>query len=168
MPPLTNQRSRRLAAVVLGGALLVVVVLGAVLGTRGITEDLTAQVERALSTVPGGEVDDLRVAVTGREVRLDAGSASTAQIERAVAVIESVDGVRGVSVVRTLEAGAPTGDEPTSSAADPALEDPGEAAPDTGSDAGSDAGPSDPPDEPDEADLPDTGAPASAGPGGRS
>lgn len=138
--------TRRRAALALGGALGVALVLGTVLGTRAVTEDLADGVRTAL--VEAG-ADDVGAEVSGREVRLDPGTADPAQVERARPAVEALEGVRRVEVVTAL----PAEDVP----AEPAVVAPPEPDPTTEPAREDTRAERDPRDED---HLPDTGRPA--------
>lgn len=104
--------TRTTATWAVAGALVVVVVSGAVVGTRDVGRAVTPQVEQAVrSTAP----DQVGVEVTGREVRIDPWSASDAVVQRTVDAVEDVPGVRSVEV-RPIDVG--TSPRPTSTAED--------------------------------------------------
>ena len=97
-----HQGTRRTATALTAAALGVVVVSGAVLGTRDVTAALEPDVAAAVQASAPGQVG---VEVSGREVTLDPWSAPDAVVARAVAAVEAVPGVRSVRV-RPVEVGA--------------------------------------------------------------
>lgn len=99
-----DQGTRRTATALAGAALAVVVVSGAVLGTRDVQGSLEPGVEAAVEATAPGQVG---FQVTGREVVVDPWSAPDVVVERAVRAVRDVPGVRSVRV-GPLEIGGPT------------------------------------------------------------
>jgi outer membrane protein OmpA-like peptidoglycan-associated protein len=89
----TEQRLKGLAGLVLA-ALLAVVVVGAVVGSRSAAGDLQVKAERALGSAGLG---DVRVTFHGREARLSGGTPG--ELGKAELVVEGVEGVRWADVV---------------------------------------------------------------------
>lgn len=88
--------TRRRATWATATALVVVVVLGALVGTRQVGSDLAPRVRAAAQSVDGADVG---IQVEGREVQIDPGPTAPDVVQRVADAVRSVRGVRTVSVV---------------------------------------------------------------------
>lgn len=101
--------TRRRATWGVACALVAVVVLGALVGTREVTADLEPRVREAVRSVAGADVG---VDVQGREVRIDPEGTDPALVDQVAARVRELRGVRSVTVEssRVAEAAEAPGD----------------------------------------------------------
>ena len=98
---MSEKRLKAIAAM-LGTTLLVVITVGALIGSSSAADNLQAKAERALAAA---DLDDVHVTFRGREAELSGGTPD--ELGKAELVVEGVEGVRWADIVPPA-AGTPT------------------------------------------------------------